>query len=466
MLSARTSVRLETRDRPSLLIVAGDDFLRAQYCNALQHAYSTHSAADCRDAIKLFTRVRPRLVYLDVDPPSTADECLETASQLLNIDVTAKVVVTGQAEASYATRAVLLGATDYLPKPVDIADLYVVLKRALYRHTLEVTGVALRDAADVSSFEGIVGGTSEMQNIFAMLAKVAKTDVTILVLGESGTGKELAARAIHSLSARRPKPFVAINCAAIPDTLLEAELFGSEKGAYTGAHAQRKGKLELAEGGTLFLDEIAELTPPLQAKLLRFLQERRVERLGGRQEINVDTRVIAATNHDLKTAIRAQQFREDLYYRLSVIVVPLPPLRDRGLDVLLLANLFLQQNCDTVRRRLRFSPRAIDAIVAHNWPGNIRELQNAVQRAVILAKPPLVEPADLGLSPVDTMPVLTLHEVRRQAARAALIQALTRTQGNVTLAARLLGVSRPVIHDLLKTHQLTRRLFRSRRRAG
>jgi two-component system NtrC family response regulator len=460
MLSAKTSVRVETRDRPSLLIVAGDDYLRDQYCNALQHAYSANCTAG-REAIRQFTRARSPLVYLDLGPAPTVNEYLETLRQILDIDPTAKVVVTGQADAGYAIRAMLLGATDYLPKPVDIADLCVVLKRALYRHTLEANGLPLRDAAEVSSFEGIVGGTSEMQNLFAMLAQVATADVTILLQGESGTGKELAARAIHARSPRGSKPFVAINCAAIPDTLLEAELFGSEKGAYTGAHAQRKGKLELAEGGTLFLDEIAELTPPLQAKLLRFLQERRVERLGGRQEINVDTRVIAASNRDLKTAIRAQQFREDLYYRLSVIVVTLPPLRDRGLDVLLLANLFLQQNCDTARRRLRFSPRAIDAIVAHNWPGNIRELQNAVQRAVILAKPPFLEPADLGLSSADTMPVLTLHEARRQAARAALIQALTRTQGNVSLAARQLGVSRPVIHDLLKAHQLTRRLFRS-----
>jgi two-component system, NtrC family, response regulator len=334
------------------------------------------------------------------------------------------------------------------------------LRRAAYLRGIEAELQPSGGAACSVRFEEILGATPKMRDIFTTLAQVAKTDATVLIQGESGTGKELAARAIHTRSARRQGPFVAINCGAIPETLLESELFGAERGAYTGAHAQRKGKLELAQGGTLFLDEIGEMSLPLQVKLLRFLQERRLERVGGRESIIVDARVIAATNKELKTEIRAGRFREDVFYRLSVVVLTMPPLRERGEDVVLLANTFLKKNCEQQSRRLRFSGRALEAIAAYAWPGNVRELENAVQRAVIMARTRFIEPADLGIEPAVQAPSSTLREARNQTERQMLVDALTRWQGNISRAARELGVSRPAIHDLLNKHRVVAGRFR------
>jgi two-component system, NtrC family, response regulator len=330
----------------------------------------------------------------------------------------------------------------------------------------EVLGSRLAiDGERDPSLDGVltIGYTARMREILDMASMVAKSDATVLVLGESGTGKELLARAIHRESRRSAGPFVPIHCGAIPEGLLEAELFGHEKGAYTGAHTQRKGKLQLADGGTILLDEIAEMTLPLQVKLLRFLQDREIERIGCRQRIQVDARVIAVTNKDLKTEVAAGRFRDDLYFRLSVVTITLPPLRERGEDIGVLANEFLHRQCRHYRRALTFSPEALEAIVRYPWPGNVRELENAVHRAVIMTRGRTIAPADLGIESADRTERISLREARSRAERQIVIEALTRTNGNITRAALELGISRPTMHDLLDKHQIARRRLSSRR---
>ena len=303
--------------------------------------------------------------------------------------------------------------------------------------------------ADV--FEEMLGGSPQMQGVFAFVRKVAATDAPVLLLGESGTGKEMAAMAIHRRSARKDGPFIAINCNAIPENLLESELFGHEKGAFTGAHVQRKGLMESAGGGSLFLDEIGELPPPIQVKLLRFLQEQRFQRVGGRQEIQIDTRIIAATNVDLKEAVTKGKFREDLYFRLAVVVIKLPPLRDRGEDAEVLAQEFLQQfatQCD--KTGLRFGSDAIRAIRRHSWPGNVRELQNRVKRAIIMAEGKRVTAGDLELSDsAELVPAATLKQARENIERELVEQALKKHSGRISAAATDLGISRPTLYELM-----------------
>jgi two-component system, NtrC family, response regulator len=308
-----------------------------------------------------------------------------------------------------------------------------------------------------------IGHTARMREIFDMSSMVAKSDATVLVLGESGTGKELLARAIHAESPRCSGPFVPIHCGAIPEGLLEAELFGHEKGAYTGAHTQRKGKLELADGGTILLDEIAEMTIPLQVKLLRFLQDREIERIGCRQRIRIDARVIAVTNKELKAEVAAGRFRDDLYFRLSVVTMTLPPLRERAEDIGVLANEFLRRQGQHYRRDLKFSPEALDAIVHYSWPGNVRELENAVHRAVIMTRGRFISPADLGIAATGRIERLSLREARSRAERQVVIETLTRTNGNISRAAIELGISRPTMHDLLDKHQIPSKVLGGRR---
>jgi two-component system NtrC family response regulator len=322
------------------------------------------------------------------------------------------------------------------------------------------TGRETAEAEPGSRFEEIIGSAPQMREIFGVVSRVAKTDVTVLVQGESGTGKELVARAIHRQSRRRNAPFVPINCGAIPEALLESELFGHEKGPYTGAHVQRKGKLELADGGTVFLDEIGEMPLSLQVKLLRFLQDREVERLGGRRRIHVDTRIIAATNKDLKADFLAGGLREDLYFRLSVVTITLPPLRERAEDIGIIANAFLRRACQEYGRKLRFSGDALSAIIRYPWPGNIRELQNAVQRASIMTRGQLIEPTDLGIPVPTAAERLSLREARNRVERQVVVDALTRTRGNVSRAATELGVSRPTLHGLLEKHGIDCRVLR------
>jgi two-component system NtrC family response regulator len=300
-------------------------------------------------------------------------------------------------------------------------------------------------------FENMLGTSPQMQGVFAFIRKVATTDAPVLLLGESGTGKEMAALAIHRRSSRKDGPFIAINCNAIPENLLESELFGHEKGAFTGAHVQRKGLMESAGGGTLFLDEIGELPPPIQVKLLRFLQEQRFQRVGGRQEIQIDTRVIAATNVDLKEAVAKGKFREDLYFRLAVVVIKLPPLRSRGEDVNLLGREFLQQFAVQAEKpALTFSPDALRAIRQHSWPGNVRELQNRIKRAVIMADGKRISARDLELADTaDVMPPTTLKEARENLERELITQVLRKHSGRISSAASELGVSRPTLYELM-----------------
>ena len=453
-------------DREPLLIVEDDEDIRTQLKYALAPEYQVATATTRSQALALVRELAPAVVTLDLGlppAPSTAEEGLRALDEILTAAPATKVIViTGNADRANALAAVERGAFDFHLKPVDLDSLKIVLRRALYLSQLERDNQerARREETTIR-FADILGSTPKMREIFGVIQRVAKTDATVLTEGESGTGKELVARAIHAHSPRRSRPFVAINCGAIPETLLESELFGHEKGAFTGAHVQRKGKIEAANGGTLFLDEITEMSLGLQVKLLRFLQEREIERVGGREPIPIDVRVLAATNKSLEEAIRSGSFREDLYYRLSVVTLRLPPLRERGEDVVLLAKAFLRRNAQSLRRKIRFSTEALEAITKYPWPGNIRELENKVQRAVIMAAGRVIDPADLELNltgSVDTLP--TLREARDQSERKLIVDALVRSQGNISRAAQTLGISRPTFHDMLAKHGINAKEFR------
>ena len=453
-------------ERERLLIIEDDEDIRAQLTYALQDEYDVSVAGDRARAAAAVQQTLPEIVTLDLGlPPSpdTAEEGLRALEDILGATPDAKVIIiTGNGDRANAMAAVERGAFDYHLKPVNLDDLKVVLRRAAYLRQLERESAAqARQLEDSIRFTDILGSTPKMRDIFSVIQRVARTDATVLCEGESGTGKELVARAVHTHSPRHAAPFVAINCGAIPETLLESELFGHEKGSFTGAHAQRKGKIESANGGTLFLDEITEMSLPLQVKLLRFLQEREIERVGGRDVIPIDVRVVAASNQSLEEALRSGRFREDLYYRLSVVTIHLPPLRDRGEDVVLLANAFLRRNSQTLKRKARFSPEALEAIVKYPWPGNIRELENKVHRAVIMASGRVISPADLDLNPSATVDALpTLREARDQSERRLLVNALVRSRGNISRAARTLDISRPTFHDMLAKHSIDAKEFR------
>jgi two-component system, NtrC family, response regulator len=452
-------------ERPKLLIVEDDDVIQTQLRYALADDYTLWFASSRSRALALVHEVHPEVVSLDLGlppTPETPEEGLRTLEDILRAAPATKVIVlTGSGDRTIARRAIEGGAFDYLSKSADLAEYRMVLRRSTYLHTLEAENAREIAAVEAGNrFAELIGGAPRMGEIFRVVSLVAKTDVTVLVQGESGTGKELVARAVHGKSRRKDTPFVPINCGAIPDSLLESELFGHEKGAYTGAHVQRKGKLELADGGTIFLDEIAEMPPPLQVKLLRFLQEREIDRLGGRQRIHVDTRVIAASNKDLKAEVAAGRLREDLYFRLSVVTITLPPLRERAEDIGMLANTFLRRACQEYRRKLRFSGEALSALAQHQWPGNIRELENVIQRASIVARGPFIEPADLDIPYRGPSERLSLREARNRAERQVVMDALTRTRGNISRAANELGVSRPTLHGLLDKHGIDSRELR------
>ena len=454
--------------KSKLLIVEDDDAIRTQLKYAMRDEYVLFFAEHRAEAMAVFRQQKPAIVSLDLGlPPSpeTADEGLKTLSEILEAAPSTKVVVvTGNGDRANAMRAVQLGAFDYHAKPVDLTQYRVVLQRASYLHELENDSDShVRSMEQAARFEEILGSTPKMREIFGVVTRVSRTDATVLIQGESGTGKELLAQAIHAHSSRKNRVFLPINCGAIPETLLESELFGHEKGSYTGAHVSRKGKIEAADGGTLFLDEIGEMSPSLQVKLLRFIQQREIERIGGRETIAVDTRIIAATNKDLKAEMQTARFREDLYYRLSVVNIRVPPLRERGEDIVLLANAFLRRTCQEHRRKIRFSSDALQAIAQYPWPGNIRELENSVQRAVIMAPGKFIMPADLGIeggAAAGSQGVPTLKEARGQRERELVISALTRTKGNISEAAKDIGVSRPTFHGLLDKHQINARDFR------
>jgi two-component system NtrC family response regulator len=442
--------------KSTLLIVEDDEDIRAQMKWALAADYEVVLAGDRSAAEAALTAHRPSATLLDLGlPPRPNDpvEGLATLAAILALDPLAKVIiVSGQGDRQNALHAVGEGAYDFLCKPVDTDELKRVLQRCVYVAELEREYRAAQQGHQAPVFEGMLGDSPPMQAVFTFIRKVAPTSAPVLILGESGTGKEMVAQGLHRCGPQRNGPFIAINCNAIPENLLESELFGHEKGAFTGAHAQRKGHIESAAGGTLFLDEIGELPASVQVKLLRFLQEKKFQRVGGRQEIHSDARVVAATNADLQAAVAAGTFREDLYFRLAVVVVKVPPLRERGDDVGLVAKEFLRRyGAEHGKPRLAFAADALRALSLHDWSGNVREMQNRVQRAVIMADGKRVTACDLELSDVLTAaPPQTLKEAREGVERELVTDALRRHQGSITAAALELGISRPTLYELME----------------
>lgn len=450
------------RPQQPLLIVEDDLALQKQLKWSLDR-FDSVLADDVASAVLQFRRSNPAVVTMDLGLPPDRDsvsegfKCLE---KLLELDPMVKVIVlTGQNDQENALRAIRMGAYDFLAKPVEPEVLSLSVERAYRLYELQQENRRLQSLQHADVLSGLVTRDAGMLRVSRTIEKVASSDATVLLLGESGTGKELLAQGLHDASKRKGR-FVAINCAAIPENLLESELFGYEKGAFTGASKTTVGKIETANGGTLMLDEIGDLPMSLQAKLLRFLQERTIERVGGRQEIAIDVRVLGATHQNLKAQIAEGRFREDLYYRLAEIVVDIPPLRDRVGDAVLLANVFLRRFAAERRRpSMSFSEDAVRVIEAYNWPGNVRELQNVIKRASIMADGDRVGLDDLDL-PVELSPEgepsdsLSLRAVRERAEREALVTALARTNGNIGKAAGLLGVSRPTLYDLMSKLQI------------
>ena len=442
--------------KQKLLVVDDDEDLRKQMKWAMTHDYNVLLAEDRQSAAAIMKKDRPAVVTLDLGlPPLPAgvEEGFALLDEILSeYGDTKVIIITGRGEKEHAMRAIEKGAYDFFYKPIELDELKVVLRRAFHVSQLEQEQMALRQRLSTDTFEDMIGTCDKIQDIFSVIRKISSTDAPVLIMGESGTGKELVARAIHRLSTRQSNPFIVINCSAIPENLLESELFGHEKGSFTGAHMQRIGRFEMAEGGTLFLDEIGELPISLQVKLLRFLQEKVVERVGGRELIEVDTRIIAATNRDLKESMKDGRFREDLYFRLGVIMMSLPPLREREGDIILIAKTFLERYADENKKKIKgFTNHAVDAIENYTWPGNVRELENRIKRAVIMAEGRKITPADLELeAPKQKYETMSLKEARESLEKELVLKALTRNERNLTKTALDLGVSRPTLYDLME----------------
>lgn len=444
--------------RRPLLIVEDDPALQKQMRWAFDR-YDALLAEDRDTALAQLRRHEPAVVTMDLGlPPSPDDpsEGFRLLQDILSFGPQTKVVVlTGQDDRANAVRAIALGAYDFYAKPFDGETLGLTIERAFRLYDLQEENRRLQQALASPGAAGIITRDPEMLRVYRTVEKVAATNATVMLLGESGTGKELLARALHQQSPRREQRFVAINCAAIPENLLESELFGYERGAFTGAVKQTHGKIETANGGTLFLDEIGDLSLALQAKLLRFLQERVIERVGGRQELPVDVRVVCATHQNLKELIANGKFREDLYYRLAEIVLQVPPLRKRQGDASLLAHAFVRRYTAEFRRgTITLLPEAISAIEAQPWQGNVRELDSCIKRAVIMAEGSTLQASDLGLPAPEKEEVFSLREVRDAAEKQAVIRVLGRVNGNLSKAAELLGVSRPTLYDLMNRYGL------------
>ncbi|MFT4614355.1 MAG: two-component system NtrC family response regulator [Bacteroidia bacterium] len=442
-------------EKKYLLVVEDDKGLQNQLRWAFED-YQVEIAGDRSEAINHLRRVQPGVVLLDLGlppDPGGVTEGLATLSEILALAPETKViVVTGDNERSNAVKAIALGAYDFHQKPADPEMLSLLVDRAHHVYELERENRRLQQHDQNMPLRGIITASPQMLKVCRTIEKIAPSNITTLLLGASGTGKERCAQALHELSPRAEKPMVAINCAAIPENLLESELFGYEKGAFTGAAKTTPGKIEYAHEGTLFLDEIGDLPMELQAKLLRFLQERVVERIGGRKEIPVDVRIICATHQDLPALIERGHFREDLYYRISEIVLDIPPLKDRDGDVLVLAKSFLNVLADEYKSNVKeFSSASISAMEAHGWPGNVRELESKIKRGVIMADGHQITPEDLELADEGLEPLpLNLKEVREEADRRAVVRAMNHCNDNITDAANTLGITRPTLYNLLE----------------
>jgi two-component system NtrC family response regulator len=442
----------ETPARPKLLVVEDDEGLQRQ----LRWSYEDYEvviAGDRATAINLLRQHSPDVATLDLGLPPDPDgtsEGFATLNELLALKPEMKVIVaSGHGARESALKAIELGAYDFYQKPVIIEELGLIVRRAFHLAEIEAENRRLRNRTPPQALDGLITAAPEMLSVVRMIERVADTSVSVMLLGASGTGKEVLARGLHARSSRRDAPFVAINCAAIPETLLEAELFGYEKGAFTGAVKTTEGKIELANGGTLFLDEIGDVPLPLQVKLLRFIQQREIERLGGRKAIPIDTRIITATHRDIDAMVKAETFREDLYFRLAEIIVRIPALAERIGDAALLAQHFIQRYSTELKRPVRsLSADAVAALADYHWPGNVRELENRVKRAVLLSEGRRITAVDLGLAD-GSGDQLNLKAIREAADRRAIRVALARADGNVTTAARLLGISRPTFYSLV-----------------
>lgn len=444
-----------------LLVVEDDEGLQRQ----LRWSYEDYEviiAGDRTAALEALRQHEPAVVTLDLGLPPDPDgvsEGFATLDAILHARPATKVIVaSGHGARESARRAIACGAFDFYQKPVDIDELGLIVSRAFHVADLEAENRRLAESAQAAGGDvlgGIVTGAPEMLKVARMIERVASAQVSVMLLGASGTGKELLARGLHNASLRAGKPFIAINCAAIPENLLESELFGYEKGAFTGAVKTQEGKIELAEGGTLFLDEVGDIPLPLQVKLLRFLQERVIERIGGRRSIPVDVRIVAATHQDLEAMIASGRFREDLYYRLAEIVVRIPSLAERHGDAVLLAHHFLAKFSRANNRSFKgFMPDAVAAISDWSWPGNVRELENRMKRAVIMAEGSRLTAADLDLGgPIDDSR-LSLKAAREAADKIAIRKVLARTENNMSSTAKILGVSRPTLYDLMRQYGL------------
>ena len=453
----------DDRNLPVLMIVEDDEGLQRQLKWAYE-GYRVVQATSRPQAIELLRLHEPSVVTLDLGLPPDPDgtsEGFATLSEILALKPDTKVIVaSGHGARESALRAIALGAYDFYRKPVDIDDLGLIVARAFHLHGIEAENRRLEAGGGepTTVLGSIITASPEMLKVARTIERVAQADVSVMLLGASGTGKELLAKAVHDLSPRRRGEFVAINCAAIPENLLEAELFGYERGAFTGAIKTTPGKIEQAQGGTLFLDEVGDIPLPLQVKLLRFLQERVIERIGGRSMIAVDTRIVCATHQDLEGMIAAARFRDDLYYRLAEIVVMIPSLAERPGDAVLLARHFVTRFARSMNPKVQgLGPDAAEAIDAHNWPGNVRELENRIKRAVIMADGRSVSAADLDLGvrqPDEQSRAINLRTAREVADRRAIRQAMARTDNNISSAAKLLGISRPTLYDLIKQYQL------------
>ncbi len=450
--------------KKKLLVIEDEISVAKQLRWGLEKEYEVTIAADAEQAKPLLASGVFPVATLDLGLPpypDTPQQGLALLEQIASLAPhTRVIVITGNAEDANALKAIALGAADFYAKPIDLQILKIILSRTFRIHELEESNRQLQRQSNQSgSLCGMIGISPVMHKVFNRLRQAGKTDYPVLITGNTGTGKEVAAHAVHSLSKRAEHPMIIINCGAIPENLLESELFGHEKGAFTGAAARQIGKFEQADNGTIFLDEIGELPLPLQVKLLRVVQESTIERLGASKTITLNVRIIAATNIDLEDAVKQKTFREDLFYRLNVVPLKIPDLRERPEDILLLAQHFLQAETRQLRRgQISYSPSAIGALVAYNWPGNVRELQNRIRRALGTTMENILTPPDLGLDDIVLVPekqkLATLKEARDTAERNAVYQALGLCGNNISRAAKLLEISRPTLHDLIKKHEI------------